>query len=78
VDDETVIKGPNRYSMPLIGVPDEGRSGPAGAVRCVRATPAGDAYPFAAYQTMLRKVGGGPPTLPELKPSPTRVVMAGC
>jgi len=39
-------------------------------------TPAGDAYTFAEYKTMLARAGFGPPALHELPPSPARVVIA--
>ena len=61
-------------------VPNDDRSGPADAVRfglvMLAGTPAGDAYTFAEYQTMLRNAGFEPPALHELPPSPARVVIA--
>jgi SAM-dependent methyltransferase len=61
-------------------VPNDDRSGPADAV-CfslvmLAGTPAGDAYTFAEYQTMLRNAGFGRTTLHDLPPSPVRVVLA--
>jgi ubiquinone/menaquinone biosynthesis C-methylase UbiE len=62
-------------------VPDDHRLGPADAVRfslvMLASTPAGDAYTFAEYQTMLRNAGFGRATLHDLPPSPARVVIAG-
>jgi len=61
-------------------VPDDDRSGPPDAVRfalvMLAGTPAGDAYTFAEYQTMLQHAGFGPATLHELPPSPARVGIA--
>lgn len=61
-------------------VPDDDRLGPPEVVRFALAmlagTPGGDAYTFAEYQTMLRRVGFGTVTLVELSPSPARVVIA--
>lgn len=61
-------------------VPNDDRSGPADAVRfslvMLAGTPAGDAYTFNEYQTMLRNVGFGRTTLHDLAPSPARVVLA--
>jgi ubiquinone/menaquinone biosynthesis C-methylase UbiE len=61
-------------------VPDDDRSGPPDAVRfglvMLAGTPAGDAYTFAEYQTMLRNAGFARPVLHELAPSPARVVIA--
>lgn len=61
-------------------VPDDDRSGPPDAVRfslvMLAGTPAGDAYTFTEYQTMLRNAGFGPPALHDLPPSPARVVIA--
>lgn len=61
-------------------VPDDDRLGPPDAVRfalvMLATTPAGDAYTFAEYQDMLRKVGFGPATLQELAPTPARVIVA--
>ena len=61
-------------------VPDDDRSGPPDAVRfslvMLASTPAGDAYTFAEYQTMLRKAGFGSATLHDLVPSPARVIIA--
>jgi SAM-dependent methyltransferase len=61
-------------------VPDDDRSGPPDAVRfalvMLAGTPAGDAYTFAEYATMLRSVGFGRASLHELPPSPARVVIA--
>jgi ubiquinone/menaquinone biosynthesis C-methylase UbiE len=61
-------------------VPDDDRSGPPEAVRfalvMLAGTPAGDAYTFAEYRTMLAHAGFASPTLHELAPSPMRVVIA--
>ena len=61
-------------------VPSDDSSGPADAVRfslvMLASTPAGDAYTFAEYQTMLRNAGFGRVTLHELPPSPACVVIA--
>jgi ubiquinone/menaquinone biosynthesis C-methylase UbiE len=61
-------------------IPDDDRSGPPDAVRfslvMLASTPAGDAYTFAEYQTMLRNAGFTRPTLHQLEPSPARVVLA--
>ncbi len=61
-------------------VPKDDRSGPPDAVRfalvMLAGTPAGDAYTFAEYQTMLRNAGFGATTLHDLAPSPGRVVIA--
>ncbi|HVO27563.1 MAG TPA: methyltransferase [Candidatus Margulisiibacteriota bacterium] len=61
-------------------VPDDDRSGPPDAVRfalvMLAGTPAGDAYTFTEYQTMLRNAGFGEVALHELAPSPARVVIA--
>lgn len=61
-------------------VPDDDRSGPPDAVRfglvMLAGTPAGDAYTFTEYQTMLRNAGFGRAALHELVPSPARVVIA--
>jgi ubiquinone/menaquinone biosynthesis C-methylase UbiE len=61
-------------------VPDDDRSGPPDAVRfalvMLAGTPAGDAYTFAEYETMLRRAGFEQATLYELPPSPARVVIA--
>jgi ubiquinone/menaquinone biosynthesis C-methylase UbiE len=61
-------------------MPDDDRLGPPDAVRfalvMLSSTPAGDAYTFAEYQDMLRKTGFGPPTMHELPPTPSRVVIA--
>jgi SAM-dependent methyltransferase len=61
-------------------VPDDDRSGPADAVRfslvMLSSTPAGDAYTFAEYQTMLAGAGFSNVTLHDLAPSPARVVIA--
>jgi SAM-dependent methyltransferase len=61
-------------------VPNDDRSGPPDAVRfslvMLAGTPAGDAYTFEEYQTMLRNSGFARATLHELPPSPTRVVIA--
>jgi len=62
-------------------VPDDDRSGPPDAVRfalvMLAGTPAGDAYTFGEYRTMLAHAGFGSPSLHELAPSPARVVIAG-
>jgi len=63
-------------------VPDDDRTGPVDAVRfalvMLATTPAGDAYTFAEYRTMLAHAGfAGPVTLHELAPAPARVVIAG-
>ena len=61
-------------------VPDEDRTGPADAVRfalvMLASTPAGDAYTFGEYQTMLANAGFSRPMLHQLSPSPARVVIA--
>ncbi len=61
-------------------IPDDDRSGPPDAVRfaltMLAGTPAGDAYTFSEYQTMLRHAGFGRATLHDLQPSPARVVIA--
>ena len=61
-------------------VPNDDRSGPADAVRfslvMLAGTPAGDAYTFAEYQTMLRNAGFAGAELHDLLPSPGRVVIA--
>jgi len=61
-------------------VPNDDRTGPPDAVRfsavMLAGTPAGDAYTFAEYQTMLKNAGFPPPTLHELTPTPMRVVIA--
>jgi len=62
-------------------VPDDDRSGPPDAVRfalvMLAGTPAGDAYTFGEYRTMLAHAGFGSPSLHELAPSPARVVIVG-
>jgi ubiquinone/menaquinone biosynthesis C-methylase UbiE len=62
-------------------VPDDDRSGPPDAVRfalvMLAGTPAGDAYTFEEYRTMLAHAGFGAPELHDLVPSPARVVIAG-
>ncbi len=61
-------------------IPDDDRRGPPDAVRfalvMLAGTPAGDAYTFAEYQTLLGHAGFGRVTLHELPPSPARVVIA--
>ena len=61
-------------------IPDDDRLGPPDAVRfgtvMLSSTPAGDAWTFAEYRTMLRNAGYAEPTLHELPPSPARVVIA--
>ncbi len=61
-------------------VPDDDRMGPPDAVRfalvMLAGTPAGDAYTFAEYRSMLAHAGFAPPALHELPPSPARVVIA--
>jgi len=61
-------------------VPNDDRSGPPEAVRfslvMLAGTPAGDAYTFAEYQTMLRHAGFERVQLHELLPSPARVLIA--
>jgi len=61
-------------------VPDDDRSGPPDAVRfsliMLASTPAGDAYTFPEFQSMLRHAGFEKATLHELLPSPGRVVIA--
>ena len=61
-------------------VPDDNRLAPPDAVRfsiiMLASTPAGDAYTFAEYQTMLSHAGFGRVTLQDLVPSPARVVIA--
>jgi hypothetical protein len=61
-------------------IPNDDRMGPADAVRfslgMLATTPAGDAYTFAEFQTMLRSAGFGRVTLHDLPPSPARVVLA--
>ena len=61
-------------------VPDQDRLGSPEAVRfsvvMLAGTPAGDAYTFAEYQTMLEHAGFGPATLHELQPAPNRVIIA--
>jgi len=61
-------------------VPDDDRMAPPDAVRfaltMLAGTPAGDAYTFAEYRSMLAKAGFRTPTLHELAPSPARVVIA--
>jgi len=61
-------------------VPDDDRSGPPDAVRfglvMLAGTPAGDAYTFTEYQSMLHNAGFRRTTLHELAPSPARVVIA--
>lgn len=61
-------------------VPNEDRSSPPEAVRfsltMLAGTPAGDAYTFGEYRTMLRNAGFERATLHELLPSPARVVIA--
>lgn len=61
-------------------VPDDDRSGPPEAVRfalsMLAGTPAGDAYTFAEYQTMLGHAGFARATLHDLPPSPVRAVIA--
>jgi ubiquinone/menaquinone biosynthesis C-methylase UbiE len=61
-------------------VPDENRDAPVDAVRfslvMLATTPAGDAYTFSEYQTMLRNAGFAGATLRDLVPSPARVIVA--
>jgi len=61
-------------------VPDDDRMAPPEAVRfalvMLAGTPAGDAYTFPEYRTMLQKTGFGRTTLHELAPSPMRAVIA--
>ncbi len=61
-------------------IPDEDRLGPPAAVRfalvMLAGTPAGDAYTFSEYETMLRRAGFSRARLHELPPSPARVVIA--
>lgn len=61
-------------------IPDDDRSGPPDAVRfalvMLAGTPAGDAYTFAEYESMLRRAGFERATLHELSPSPARVIIA--
>src|ERR1700687_1077391 len=61
-------------------VPDDDRSGPPDAVRfsliMLASTPAGDAYTFPEFQSMLRHAAFDKPTLHELLPPPGRVVIA--
>ena len=61
-------------------VPDDDRLGPPDAVRfslvMLAGTPAGDAYTFAEYRTMLEHAGFHNPTLHDLPPTPMRVVIA--
>lgn len=61
-------------------VPNYDRMGPPDAVRfslvMLAGTPAGDAYTFTEYQTMLQNVGFERAVLHELPPSPARVVIA--
>ena len=61
-------------------IPDDDRSGPPDPVRfglvMLASTPAGDAYTFAEYREMLRRVGFAEPKLHDLVPTPTRVVTA--
>ena len=60
-------------------IPDEDRLGPPAAVRfalvMLAGTPAGDAYTFSEYETMLRRAGFSRARLHELPPSPARVVI---
>jgi SAM-dependent methyltransferase len=61
-------------------VPDDDRLAPPDAVRfslvMLASTPAGDAYTFAEYQTMLGHAGFGAASLHDLPPSPARVIVA--
>jgi SAM-dependent methyltransferase len=61
-------------------VPDDDRLAPPDAVRfslvMLASTPAGDAYTFAEYQTMLGHTGFGAASLHDLPPSPARVIVA--
>lgn len=61
-------------------VPNDDRSGPPDALAfslvMLASTAAGDAYTFAEYRQMLRASGFSDPTLHELTPAPTRVILA--
>jgi ubiquinone/menaquinone biosynthesis C-methylase UbiE len=60
-------------------VPDDDRSGPPEAVSfslvMLATTPAGDAYTFRQYESMLRAAGFTQATLHDLVPAPNRVVI---
>jgi SAM-dependent methyltransferase len=71
---------PNGRVVIVEFVPDDDQMSPPDAVRfslvMLAGTPAGDAYTFTEYQSMLRHAGFDRATLHELPPSPARVVIA--